>query len=85
MNLSTECPNATVTLISILPRDKKESIRRGNINITNKLLEEKSGKQDLYFLKHNKSWLNVDQSLNMYLFYEDSFHLIKERNELLAK
>ena len=52
MNLSTECPNATVTLISILPRDKKESIRRGNINITNKLLEEKSGKHDLYFLKY---------------------------------
>ena len=80
-----QCPNATTILISLLPRDKKDSIRRGDINITNKLLEEKSGKHDLYFLKHNKSWLNVDQSLNMDLFYEDGLHLIKEGNEFLAK
>ena len=37
---------------------KKDSIRRRNIKITNRLLEEKSCKHDLYFLKHNKSWLN---------------------------
>ena len=39
----------------------------------------------LYFVKHNKSWLNVDQSLNIYLFYEDIRYLIKEANEILAK
>ena len=72
-----QCPNATVVLISLLPRGKKDSIRRGNTNITNRLLEEKSGKHDLYFLKHNKSWLNVDQSLNMDLFCKDGLHLIK--------
>ena len=38
-----------------------------------------------YFLKHNKSRLNVDQSLNMDLFYEDWFHLVREGNELLGK
>ena len=38
-----------------------------------------------YFLKHNKSWLNVDQSFNMDVFYEDGLHLIKEGNELLVK
>ena len=80
-----QCPNATVLLISLLPCGKKDSIRRGNINITNKLLERKYGKSDLYFLKHNKSWLNADQSLNMDLFYEASLHLIKEGNEFLAK
>ena len=37
------------------------------------------------FLKHNKLWLNVYQSLSMDLFYKDNLHLIKERNELLAK
>ena len=37
------------------------------------------------FLKHNKSWVNVDQSLNMDLFYEDGLHIIKEGNEVLAK
>ena len=36
-------------------------------------------------MKHSKSWVNVDQSLNMNSFYEDGLHLIKEGNELLAK
>ena len=36
-------------------------------------------------MKHDKSWLNVDQSLNMDLFYEDGLHLIKEGSELLEK
>ena len=39
----------------------------------------------LYFLKHSKSWLNVDQSLNIDLFYEDICYLIKEGNEISAK
>ena len=39
----------------------------------------------LYFLKHSKSWLNVDQSLNIDLFYEDIHYLIEEGNEILAK
>ena len=39
----------------------------------------------IYFLKHNKSWLNVDQSRNIDLFYEDIRYLIKEGNEILAK
>ena len=79
-----QCHNATVVLVPLLPRGKKDSIRRGNINTINRLLEEESGKHDLYFLKHDKSWLYVDQSLNMDLFYEEGFHLIKEGNELLA-
>ena len=36
-------------------------------------------------MKHSKSWVNVDQSLNMNSFYEHGLHLIKEGNELLAK
>ena len=80
-----QCYNATVVLVLLLPRGKKDTIRRGNINITNRLLEEESGKHELYFLKHSKSWLNVDRSLNINLFYENDLHLIKEGNELLAK
>ena len=77
--------NATIVLIPLLPCGKKESIRRANIKITIKLSEEKSGKYDSYYLKHNKSWLNVDQSLNMDLFSEDGLDFIKEWNELLGK
>ena len=76
-----KCHNATIVLIPLFPRSKKDSIRRGNVKITNRLLEEKSGKHGLYLLKHDKSWVNVDQSLNMDLFYEDGLHLIKEGNE----
>ena len=39
----------------------------------------------LYFLKHSKSWLNVDQSLNIDLFYEHICYLIKKGNEISAK
>ena len=65
----TQCYNATVVLIPLLPCGKKESIRRRNINITYRLLEEESGKHGLNFLKRSKSWLNGDQSLNINLFY----------------
>ena len=51
---------ATVILIPLLPRNKKDLIRRRNINITNRLLEEESGKYGLCSLKHSKSWLNAD-------------------------
>ena len=52
ISVKKQCPNATVVLISLLPRGKKDLNRREHINITNKLLEEKSGKHDL---KHNKT------------------------------
>ena len=41
--------NASVVLIPLLTCDKKKSIRRRNINITSRLLEEESGKRDLFF------------------------------------
>ena len=63
-----QCHNVTAILIPLLHCGKKNSIRRGKISITNKLLEEESGKHDLYFLKHNKSWVNVDQSVNRNIF-----------------
>ena len=64
--------NASTLPIPLLPCGKKDSIRR--------FLEGESGKNDSYFEKHNKSWLNVDQSLKMDLFYEGGLHLIKEGN-----
>ena len=46
-----QCPNATVVLIPLLPCSKKDLIRRGNINITDGLLEEKSRKHGLSFFE----------------------------------
>ena len=46
-----QCPNATIILNPLLPRSKKDSIKKENINITNRLLEEKSGTRDLQLLK----------------------------------
>ena len=76
--------NTIVIFFPLLHRGKKHLIRRGNVNIINRPLEEKFGKYNFYLLKYNKSWLNVDESVNMDLFYEDGLHLIKEANELLA-
>ena len=45
-----QCHNATVTLTLLLPRGKKDSIRKGNINVTNRLSEEESDNVT-YFLK----------------------------------
>ena len=41
--------NASVVLIPLLTCDKKKSIRRRKINIITRLLEEESGKGDLFF------------------------------------
>ena len=72
--------NTIVIFFPLLHRGKKELIRRGNVNIINRLLEEKFGKYNFHFLKYNKSPLNVDESLSINLFYEDGPHLIKEAN-----
>ena len=77
--------NSNVVIISLLHRDKKHSLRRGNIAIINSILEEKSSAHNLHFLKHCQTWLQSDNALNMNLFYQDHLHLIKEGNELLAK
>ena len=42
-----KCPNATIILNPLLPCSKKDSIKKENINMTNRLLEEKSGTRDL--------------------------------------
>ena len=45
-------------------RDKKFSLRRGNINIISSLLESECSKHNLYTYSHDLEWLNVDGSLN---------------------
>ena len=39
----------------------------------------------MYTFKHQLEWLNIYRSLNMFLFYKDRLHLIKNGNELFAK
>ena len=85
LSAQAQCQNAKVVIIPLLPRDTKNSLRRGNINVINTLLLSKCSKHNLYTFKHQLGWLNIDRSLNMSLFYKDCLHLIKNGNELLAK
>ena len=85
LSAQAQCQNAKVVIIPLLPRDTKNSLRRGNINVINTLLLSKSSKHNLNTFKHQLKWLNIDRSLNMSLFYKDGLHLIKKGSELLTK
>ena len=85
LSAQAQCQSAKVVIIPLLPRDTKNSLRRGNINVINTLLLFKCSKHNLHTFKHQLEWLNIDRSLNMSLFYKDRLHLIKNGNELLAK
>ena len=85
LSAQAQCQNAKIVIIPLLPRDTKNSLLQGDINVINTLLLSKCSKHNLYIFKHQLEWLNIDRSLNMPLFYKDYFHLIKNENELLAK
>ena len=84
ISVQAQCNRARVVIIPLLPRDKKFSLRRRNVNIINWLLESECPKYNLYTYNHELEWLNADGSLNELLFYSDNLHLVKEGNELLA-
>ena len=79
ISVQAQCHRAKVVIIPLLPRDRKLSLRRGNINIIDLLLESECPKHNLYTYNHELKWLNADGSLKESLFYSDNF------NELLAK
>ena len=85
ISVQAQCHRAKVVIMPLFPCDKRFSLSRGNINIINLLLESECPKNNLYTYNHELEWLNADGSLNESLFYSDNLHLVKERNELLAK
>ena len=84
ISVQAQFHRAKVVIIPLL-RDKRFSLRRGNINIINSLLESECSKHILYTYNHEPEWLNADGSLNKSLFYSDNLHLVKEGNERLTK
>ena len=84
ISVQTQCHHAKVVIIPLIPRDKKFSLRRGNINITNSLLESQRRKYKLYTYNNDPKWLSADGSLNESLFYSN-LQLVREGNELLGK
>ena len=85
ISVQAQCHRAKVVIIPLLPRDKKFSLRRGNINIIKWLWESECPKHNLNTYNHELERLNADGSLNESLFYSDNLHLVKEEIELLAK
>ena len=84
LSAQAQCQNANVVIKPLLPRDTKNSWRHGRINVINTLLISKFSKHNLYTLKHQLVWLDIDRSLNMTLFYKYDIHLIKNGNKLLG-
>ena len=84
LSAQAQCQNANVAIKPLLPRDTKNSWRQGRINVINTLLISKFSKHNLYTLKHQLVWLDIDRSLNMTLFYKYDIHLVKNGNELLG-
>ena len=68
ISVQRQCHCAKVLIIQLLPRDKKFSLRRRNINIINPILESECLKYNLYTYNHELEWLNADGSLNESLF-----------------
>ena len=74
-----------VIIIPLLPRNHKQSRRRGIINTVNKLLKFQCLNNGFHFLEFKSNRLNNDDSLNMELFCDDYLHLIRKGNGLLTK
>ena len=68
LSAQAQCQNAKVVIIPLLPRDTKNSLRQGNINVINTLLLSKCSKH-LHTFKHQLEWLNIDRSLNICLYF----------------
>ena len=52
-----------VVIIPLFSRNKKFSLREGNIKIINSFLESGCPKHNLYTCSHEPKWLNTDESL----------------------
>ena len=74
-----------VVVIPVLPRNHKHSRRQRIITTVNKLLKFQCLNNRFHFLEFKSNWLNNDDSLTIKLFYDDSLHLIRKGNKLLAK
>ena len=66
LSAQAQCQNAKVVIIPLLPCDTKNSLRRGNINVINKLLLSQCLKHNLYTFKHQLEWLNVNHWICLY-------------------
>ena len=74
-----------VAVIPLLPHNHKHSRRQRIITTVNELLKFQCLNNRFHFLEFKSNWLNNDDSLNIKLFYDDSLHLIRKGNKLLAK
>ena len=56
LSAQAQCQNAKIVIIPLLPRDTKNSLLQGDINVINTLLLSKCLKHNLYTFKHQLEW-----------------------------
>eukprot|EP00112_Aurelia_sp_Birch-Aquarium-sp1_P009827 Seg2132.2 transcript_id=Seg2132.2/GoldUCD/mRNA.D3Y31 product="Platelet-activating factor acetylhydrolase IB subunit gamma" protein_id=Seg2132.2/GoldUCD/D3Y31 len=81
-------PDACVIITGLLPRDKRISSKRKEIQEVNKLLAElceNDGRPNLMFTKPEEDWTHADGLLNEKYYYFYLLHLNEEGNKKIAK
>ena len=76
----------TVSILSILPRDRIHNERRRKICAVNNILKKECPKNYLHFVPINENiWIHNNGVLKMNLYHLDFIHLSRNGNELLLE
>ena len=74
-----------IIICGLIPRDECWSVNRLLINKVNDILKYESQKNGFVFIVQDNGLNLPNGSLNCFLFYKDSLHLVEEGNFKLAK
>ena len=74
-----------IIICGLVPRDECWSVNRLLINKVNDILKYECHRNDFAFIAQDHWWTLSNGSLDCFLFYKDSLHLVEQRNFKLAK
>ena len=74
-----------IIICGLIPRDECWSVNRLLINKVNDILKYVSHKNGFVFIVQDHGWNLPNGSLDCFLFYKDSLHLVEQGNFKLAK
>ena len=74
-----------IIIFSLIPRDECWSVNRLLINKVNDILKYECHKNGFVFIVQDHGWTLLNGSLDCFLFYKDSLHLVEQGNVKLAK
>ena len=72
-------------MCGLIPRDECWSVNRLLINKVNDILKYECHKNGFAFIVQDHGWTLPKESLDCFLFYKDSLHLVEQGNVKLAE